>query len=104
RPASVSLQRDRQPDNARAPCDARGFGGARGRPAGGALKGGPVSEGPLAGKRVLIRADLNVPQDDAGTITDDTRIRASIPGIRAALARGAAVMSNSHLGRPTQGE
>ena len=55
-------------------------------------------------KRVFIRADLNVPQDDAGNITDDTRIRASVPGIRDALARGAAVMVTSHLGRPTEGE
>ena len=57
----------------------------------------------VAGKRVFIRADLNVPQDDAGRITDDTRIRASLPGIRDALARGAAVMVTSHLGRPTEG-
>ena len=55
------------------------------------------------GKRVFIRADLNVPQDDAGAITDDTRIRASVPGIRDALARGGAVMVTSHLGRPTEG-
>lgn len=59
---------------------------------------------PLAGKRVLIRADLNVPQDDAGNITEDTRIRATIPGIRHALQAGAAVMVTSHLGRPTEGE
>lgn len=58
---------------------------------------------PLAGKRVLIRADLNVPQDDAGNITEDTRIRATIPGIRHALQAGAAVMVTSHLGRPTEG-
>ena len=58
----------------------------------------------LAGRRVFIRADLNVPQDDAGAITDDTRIRASVPGIRAALAKGAAVMVTSHLGRPKEGE
>ena len=45
----------------------------------------------LRGKRVFIRADLNVPQDAAGNITDDTRIRASVPGIRMALDRGAAV-------------
>jgi phosphoglycerate kinase len=57
----------------------------------------------VAGKRVFVRADLNVPQDDAGAITDDTRIRASLPGIRDALARGAAVMVTSHLGRPTEG-
>ncbi len=58
----------------------------------------------LAGKRVFIRADLNVPQDAAGTITDDTRIRASLPAIQAALKAGAAVMVTSHLGRPTEGE
>jgi len=58
----------------------------------------------LAGKRVFIRADLNVPQDDAGAITDDTRIRASLAGIRAALERNAAVMVTSHLGRPKEGE
>ena len=58
----------------------------------------------LAGRRVLIRADLNVPQDARGAITDDTRIRASVPGIRDALERGAAVMVTSHLGRPTEGE
>src|SRR5512134_1711266 len=58
----------------------------------------------LRGKRVFIRADLNVPQDDAGNITDDTRIRASIAGIRLALDKGAAVMVTSHLGRPKEGE
>ena len=58
----------------------------------------------LKGKRVFIRADLNVPQDDAGGITDDTRIRASVPAIEQALAAGAAVMVTSHLGRPTEGE
>lgn len=58
----------------------------------------------LRGKRVFIRADLNVPQDDKGNITDDTRIRASAPAIRQALDAGAAVMVTSHLGRPTEGE
>ena len=58
---------------------------------------------PLAGKRVFIRADLNVPQDDAGAITDDSRIRASVPAIQHALKAGAAVMVTSHLGRPTEG-
>jgi phosphoglycerate kinase len=58
----------------------------------------------LAGKRVFIRADLNVPQDDNGRITDDTRIRASVPAIRYALKAGAAVMVTSHLGRPAEGE
>jgi phosphoglycerate kinase len=58
----------------------------------------------LKGKRVFIRADLNVPQDDAGNITEDTRIRASVPAIRDAIKAGAAVMVTSHLGRPTEGE
>ena len=58
----------------------------------------------VSGKRVFIRADLNVPQDDAGNITEDTRIRASIPSIKYALDGGAAVMVTSHLGRPTEGE
>ena len=56
------------------------------------------------GKRVFIRADLNVPQDDAGNITEDTRVRASVPAIEMALKAGAAVMVTSHLGRPTEGE
>ena len=59
---------------------------------------------PLSGKRVFIRADLNVPQDHDGNITEDTRIRASIPAIQHALSGGAAVMVTSHLGRPTEGE
>ena len=63
-----------------------------------------VAAGKVAGKRVFIRADLNVPQDDAGAITEDTRIRASIPCIELALKAGAAVMVTSHLGRPTEGE
>lgn len=63
-----------------------------------------LSEQNLAGKRVFIRADLNVPQDDKLNITDDTRIRASVPGIQFALEQGAAVMVTSHLGRPTEGE
>src|SRR3989338_5815030 len=58
----------------------------------------------LRGKRVFLRADLNVPQDDAGNITDDTRIRASVAGIRAALKGGARLMVTSHLGRPREGE
>ena len=62
------------------------------------------AQGQVTGKRVFIRADLNVPQDDAGVITEDTRIRASIPCIRMALDAGAAVMVTSHLGRPTEGE
>ena len=62
------------------------------------------ANGSAKGKRVFIRADLNVPQDDDGNITEDTRIRASVPAIRMALEVGAAVMVTSHLGRPTEGE
>ncbi|MGQ3003382.1 MAG: phosphoglycerate kinase, partial [Hydrogenophaga sp.] len=61
------------------------------------------SSGQAKGQRVFIRADLNVPQDDAGRITEDTRIRASLPAIQMALDAGAAVMVTSHLGRPTEG-
>jgi phosphoglycerate kinase len=60
--------------------------------------------GLLKGKRVFIRSDLNVPQDEAGNITEDTRIRASIPAIEICLEAGAAVMVTSHLGRPTEGQ
>jgi len=60
--------------------------------------------GKAAGQRVFIRADLNVPQADDGSITEDTRVRASVPCIQMALAAGAAVMVTSHLGRPTEGE
>ena len=60
--------------------------------------------GSLRGKRVFIRSDLNVPRDDGGRITEDTRIRASVPAIRMAIGAGAAVMVTSHLGRPTEGE
>ena len=63
-----------------------------------------VEQNALNGKRVFIRADLNVPFNDAGQISDDTRIRASIPAIKMALDAGAAVMVTSHLGRPTEGE
>jgi phosphoglycerate kinase len=67
-----------------------------------------VAGGYATGKRVFIRADLNVPQDHSaaggGRITEDTRIRASVPCIRMALDAGAAVMVTSHLGRPTEGE
>ena len=63
-----------------------------------------IDQHALQGKRVFIRADLNVPQDDAGNITEDTRIRASVPAIAAAAKAGAAVMVTSHLGRPTEGE
>lgn len=62
------------------------------------------TQGKAKGQRVFIRADLNVPQDDTGRITEDTRIRASIPCIQQALEAGAAVMVTSHLGRPTEGE
>ena len=62
------------------------------------------AQGRVAGRRVFIRADLNVPQDDALRITEDTRIRASLPCIRLALDAGAAVMITSHLGRPTEGQ
>jgi phosphoglycerate kinase len=63
-----------------------------------------MNELDLGGKRVLIRADLNVPQDENGDITDDNRIRASLAGIRAAVDAGAAVMVMSHLGRPKEGQ
>ena len=62
------------------------------------------ANGSARGKRVFIRADLNVPPDDAGNITEDTRVRASVPAIEMALKAGAAVMVTSHLGRPTEGE
>jgi phosphoglycerate kinase len=63
-----------------------------------------AAQGKAAGQRVFIRADLNVPLDDSGRITEDTRIRASVPCIELALKAGAAVMVTSHLGRPTEGE
>ena len=63
-----------------------------------------MSDVDLKGKRVFIRADLNVPQNDVGVIMDDTRIKASIPAIEYALSQGAAVMVTSHLGRPVEGE
>jgi len=62
------------------------------------------ANGQATGQRVFIRADLNVPQNEAGEITEDTRIRASVPCIEMALKAGAAVMVTSHLGRPTEGE
>ena len=62
------------------------------------------AQGLVQGRRVFIRADMNVPQDDSGRITEDTRIRSSVPCIRMALDAGAAVMVTSHLGRPTEGE
>lgn len=63
-----------------------------------------IAKDQLRGKRVFIRADMNVPQDDTGYITEDTRIRASVPAIQAALKAGAAVMVTSHLGRPVEGD
>jgi len=63
-----------------------------------------IDQGRVAGRRVFIRADLNVPLNDAGEITEDTRIRASLPAIEQALKAGAAVMVTSHLGRPKEGE
>jgi phosphoglycerate kinase len=63
-----------------------------------------AAQGKLANQRVFIRADMNVPQDDAGNITEDTRVRASVPAIEMALKAGAAVMVTTHLGRPTEGE
>ncbi|MDH1767740.1 phosphoglycerate kinase [Comamonas aquatica] len=62
------------------------------------------AQGKVQGQRVFIRADLNVPLNDAGDITEDTRVRASVPAIEMALKAGAAVMVTSHLGRPTEGE
>src|SRR5260221_11686803 len=63
-----------------------------------------VAQGKVSGQRVFIRADLNVPLAPSGQITEDTRVRASIPCIAMALQAGAAVMVTSHLGRPTEGE
>lgn len=63
-----------------------------------------AQSGALKGKRVFIRADLNTPFDDHGNISDDTRVRASVPGIKLALDAGALVMVTSHLGRPDEGE
>ena len=63
-----------------------------------------AKKGALAGKRVLIRSDLNVPRDSEGRITNETRLIASVPAVRLALDAGAAVMIMSHLGRPTEGE
>lgn len=63
-----------------------------------------IADGAVADQRVLIRADLNVPLDASGQITDDTRIRASLAAIDLARNAGAAVMVTSHLGRPTEGQ
>jgi phosphoglycerate kinase len=61
---------------------------------------GTLGEADLKGKKVFVRADLNVPLDDAQKITDDTRIRASVPTIKFLLQKGAKVVLASHLGRP----
>ena len=63
-----------------------------------------VKSGFAEHRRVFIRADLNVPQADDGSITEDTRVRASVPCIQMALDAGAAVMVTSHLGRPAEGQ
>ena len=62
-----------------------------------------IAQNQIQSKRVFIRADLNVPQDQFGQITEDTRIKASVPAIQMCLAQGAAVMVTSHLGRPREG-
>ncbi|MCI7709658.1 MAG: phosphoglycerate kinase [Sutterella parvirubra] len=62
-----------------------------------------AADGSLSGKRVMIRSDLNAPHDEAGNITNETRLVASVPAIRMALDAGAAVMVVSHRGRPTEG-
>ncbi|MFX1766963.1 phosphoglycerate kinase [Paraburkholderia sp. A1RI-2L] len=63
-----------------------------------------AARGALRGKRVFIRADLNVPLDEQGRVVEDTRIRASLPAIAMCAQAGAAVMVTSHLGRPVEGE
>jgi len=63
-----------------------------------------VQSGFAQNRRVFVRADMNVPQNADGSITEDTRIRASVPCLQMALEAGAAVMVTSHLGRPTEGE
>ena len=63
-----------------------------------------VNEGALEGKRVFIRADMNVPRDAEGNVTDDHRLKESMPAVKMALKGGAGVMVCSHLGRPKEGE
>lgn len=63
-----------------------------------------VQSGFAQNRRVFVRADMNVPQNADGSITEDTRIRASVPCLQMALEAGAAVMVTSHLGRPTEGD
>lgn len=63
-----------------------------------------LTEQSVSGKRVFVRVDFNVPVDASGNITDDTRIRASLPGIRYCIENNAALMLTSHLGRPKEGE
>jgi phosphoglycerate kinase len=62
------------------------------------------AQGQINGQRVFIRADLNVPQNAEGNITEDSRVRASMACIQLALDSGASVMVTSHLGRPTEGQ
>src|SRR5207253_4306845 len=81
------------------------FGGPRARAAGNrAVKILRMADVDIAGERVFIRSDLNVPMDEHREITDDTRIRASLDAIRLGLEKRAAVMVTSHLGRPTEGQ
>src|SRR5690606_4563776 len=84
-------------------CSTRHWPGAARSSAGTAMKVLKMSDLPLAGKRVLIREDLNVPVAD-GTVSSDARIRAALPTIQAALDQNARVIIMSHLGRPAEGK